>query len=212
VSVTGDERPGGAADWHAGAIPANVVLADTAFVETTHCLSLYRSIAPVGLRIGRGTCVYAGTMFDVGQQGRIAIGDCGLLNDVRFICESAITIGHYAFIAWNVVLMDCYRSPHDPRTRCRQLQALPFGNPRRLNVDAPARPIRIEDNVWIGFNSCILPGVTIGEGSVVGARSVVVDDVPPYTLVGGNPARPVRGLERPEEEVLAAAAALLQDR
>ncbi|HAJ60189.1 MAG TPA: hypothetical protein DCP31_13785, partial [Cyanobacteria bacterium UBA8543] len=58
-----------------------------------------------------------------------------------------------------------------------------------------ARPIRIERNVWIGFDACVLPGVTIGEGAIVGARSVVTQDVPPYSVVAGNPARLIKKLD-----------------
>ena len=54
-------------------------------------------------------------------------------------------------------------------------------------------PIKIEDNTWIGYGSIILGGVTIGEGSVVGAGSVVTKDVPPWTVVGGNPAKVIKG-------------------
>ena len=53
-------------------------------------------------------------------------------------------------------------------------------------------PIRVERNVWLGFDVCVLPGVTIGEGSVIGARSVVTSDIPPFTLAAGNPAQPIR--------------------
>jgi acetyltransferase-like isoleucine patch superfamily enzyme len=60
------------------------------------------------------------------------------------------------------------------------------------------RPIRIGRNVWIGFDCCVLPGVTIGDGSIVGARSVVCEDVPPYTVVAGNPARVIRKIENDE--------------
>lgn len=49
----------------------------------------------------------------------------------------------------------------------------------------------IEQDVWIGFGSIILSGVTIGRGSIIAAGSVVVKDVPPYTIVGGNPARKI---------------------
>jgi len=51
--------------------------------------------------------------------------------------------------------------------------------------------IRIEDGVWIGAGAIILPGVTLGRKSVVGAGSVVTKDVPPFTVVAGNPARPI---------------------
>jgi maltose O-acetyltransferase len=54
------------------------------------------------------------------------------------------------------------------------------------------RPIVIEDDVWVGAGAIILPGVRIGTGSVVGAGSVVTKDVPPWTVVAGNPARAVR--------------------
>jgi len=75
--------------------------------------------------------------------------------------------------------------------------------PRGIQVDAPARPIRIGNNVWIGFDSCVLPGLSIGDGSIVGARSVVVEDVPPLTVVAGNPARVIRQLEAGERQAAA---------
>ena len=49
-------------------------------------------------------------------------------------------------------------------------------------------PVVIEENVWIASHAIILPGVTIGEGAVVGAGAVVAHDVPPWTIVAGNPA------------------------
>ncbi len=61
-----------------------------------------------------------------------------------------------------------------------------------------ARPIAIERNVWIAAGATVIGGVTVGENSVVAAGSVVTRDVPPNTLVAGNPARVVRPLEEPE--------------
>ena len=63
----------------------------------------------------------------------------------------------------------------------------------RQQVPAP-KPVVIGDNVWIGNRAIILPGVTIGDGAVVGAGSVVTRDVPDRTGVAGNPARVVREL------------------
>ena len=53
----------------------------------------------------------------------------------------------------------------------------------------------IGDNVWIGDKASILPGVIIGKGSIVGANSVVTKDVPPFTVVGGNPAKIIKKLD-----------------
>ena len=60
--------------------------------------------------------------------------------------------------------------------------------------------ITIGHDVWIGWGAVILPGVTIGHGAIVAARAIVTGDVAPYTIVGGNPARPIRA-RLPEEDV-----------
>ena len=52
--------------------------------------------------------------------------------------------------------------------------------------------IVVGSDVWIGYEAVILAGVTIGDGAIIGARAVVAGDVPPYTIVGGVPARPIR--------------------
>lgn len=62
------------------------------------------------------------------------------------------------------------------------------------------KPITIEDNVWIGGSSVINPGVTIGKNSIVASGSVVVKDVPPNTIVGGNPAKIIREITDEESE------------
>lgn len=56
----------------------------------------------------------------------------------------------------------------------------------------------IGHNVWIGYDALIMPGVQIGNGAIVSSRSVVVSDVPPYMVVGGNPARPIKQRFPPE--------------
>lgn len=60
-------------------------------------------------------------------------------------------------------------------------------------TDFPSRGDTVIGNdVWIGYGATFLPGITVGDGAIVAARSVVSADVPPYTVVAGNPARPVR--------------------
>jgi acetyltransferase-like isoleucine patch superfamily enzyme len=183
-------------DWYGGTLPANVLLDETAYLDTTFSFRLYRSEAPVGVSIGRGASVYVGTMFDVGPEGRVRVGDYALVHGAWIICDSEVEIGDYSLVSWNVVLLDSYRVPLDPSNRRRELEQATRRVPRRLGAKVPARPVRIGRNVWVGFDVCVLPGVAIGEGSVVGARSVVIEDVPPYTVVAGNPARVLRRLER----------------
>ncbi len=182
-------------DWYSGTIPDNAVIDETAYVETTYSFNLYRSLAPIGLQIGKGASTYLGTMFDIGTQGRVSLGNYALVHGARIVCDDEIKIGDYALISWNVVLMDTYRAPLNPVERRRELERLPKRELRRIDSNEPARPIHIGANVWIGFDACVLPGVTIGEGSIVGARSVVTTDVDPYTIVAGNPARVIRRLE-----------------
>jgi acetyltransferase-like isoleucine patch superfamily enzyme len=157
-------------DWFDGGIPDNVMLEPGAFVETSQSFELFRSRREQAVLIGKFASIYPPTMFDVGLQGRVSIGEYTMLNGPRIMCDSEVEIGDYCLIAWNVVLMDSYRAPKDSQ----------------------ARPIRIGKNVWIGFDSIVLPGVTIGEGAIVGARSVVREDVPAYSIVAGNPARIIR--------------------
>lgn len=182
-------------DWFNGRVPENVDLDETAYLETTYSFELFRSREPDALRIGRGASIYLGVMFDMGPGARVSVGDFTLMNGSRIICDAAIEIGDYCLISWNTVFMDTYRVPTQPGSRRACLERAAHSSPRRVETNVPARPIRIGNNVWIGFDSCVLPGLSIGDGSIVGARSVVVEDVPPLTVVAGNPARVIRQLE-----------------
>ena len=181
-------------DWYPGSIPPNVIIDNTAYCETTFSFYLFRSRLPEGVIYGRGASTYLGTMFDVGPQGRVSLGNYALVHGARIICDCEISIGDYALISWNVVLMDTYRLPMDPSERRRELKLVPTRTPRVTDAGVSAKRIRIERNVWLGFETCVLPGVTIGEGAIVGAKSVVSDDVPPFVVVAGNPARMIRRL------------------
>jgi acetyltransferase-like isoleucine patch superfamily enzyme len=93
---------------------------------------------------------------------------------VTFGLDADITIGRNVSIGPYATL---YTATH----------AIGYGS-RRMQFGVVARPIRIEDGVWVGMGSLILPGVTLGRGSVVSAGSVVTENVPPNCLVAGNPA------------------------
>ena len=65
-------------DWYPATIPENVVMDETAYIETSFSFYFFRSQLPGGLEVGRGASTYLGTMFDVGPQGRIKIGKYSL--------------------------------------------------------------------------------------------------------------------------------------
>lgn len=88
-----------------------------------------------------------------------------------------VTIGDNVFLAPNVSI---YTAGH-PLDATQRNEGLEY-----------AYPVTIGDNVWIGGNSCIMPGVTIGSGSVIGAGSVVTKDIPAGVLAVGNPCRVLR--------------------
>ena len=187
-------------DWFPGTVPDNARIDGAAYLETSYSLSLCRSQIQPAVTMGEGASAYLGTMFDVGLRGRVQVGRCALLLGARIICDSEVEIGEYALISWNVVIMDTYRVPVDPVLRRRQLRLGHLPPSGDCANEVPSLPVTLEPNVWVGFDSCILPGVTIGEGSIVGARSVVVADVPPFWIAAGNPARlirPVRDVDRP---------------
>lgn len=187
-------------DWFPGTIPENVFIDETAYIETTFSFQFFRSRQERAIEYGRGASTYLGTMFDLGPHARVKLGAFALVHGARIICDSEISIGDYALISWNVVLMDTYRVPMTARERRKEMELVPTREKRLVCAAVEAKPIRIERNVWIGFDSCVLPGVTIGEGSIVGARSVVTQSVPPFTIVGGNPARVIREISAAERE------------
>ena len=109
----------------------------------------------------------------------ITIGKRVFINsDCKFQDQGGIYIGDDVFIGHAVVLATLN---HDI-------------NPEKRPSLHPA-PIHIENKVWIGSNATILPGVTIGEGSIVAAGAVVTKDVPPMTIVGGVPAKIIKKIE-----------------
>lgn len=110
----------------------------------------------------------------------ITIGKDVFINSgCHFQDQGGIAIGDGTLIGHNVVLATINHDL-DPKNNRKNHYA----------------PIIIENHVWIGSNATILPGVTIGEWAVVAAGAVVTKDVPPYTVVGGLPARVLKTVEK----------------
>jgi acetyltransferase-like isoleucine patch superfamily enzyme len=115
----------------------------------------------------------------------LTIGDHSSIgHNVSFIVARSIEIGRYCHIAAGTRIFDSAGHPLDPAKRLANLPPDP----------TDVKPVRIDDNVWIGANATIFPGVHIGSGAVVATASVVTADVPPNTLVAGYPARRIAAL------------------
>jgi len=101
--------------------------------------------------------------------------DCGFTG-TTLVAADRITIGDRVLVGGNASIVDCDFHPLTPEGRAETINA------------GAAAPIVIEDDVFVGMEALILKGVTIGQGAVVGAGAVVTQDVPPRTVVAGNPA------------------------
>ncbi len=111
---------------------------------------------------------------------KLTIGEGSIISAVQFNLEGSITIG------------ECVTVNHFVRIYTAKHQ---IGEPwRRFSPAFEVLPVRIGDGCWIAAGVMILPGVTIGDGSVVSAGSVVSRDIPPNSLVSGNPAKVIKTL------------------
>lgn len=115
----------------------------------------------------------------VGTGKNIYIGShCQINENVRMI---DVQIGNYVMIAPNVNLIG---------GKTHNYHRLDI--PMVMQGEKYIGPIIIEDDVWIGINVVVLPGIKIGKGSVIGANSVVTKNIPPYSIVGGVPAKIIK--------------------
>ena len=193
TNITDERRVEG--DWLKDPIPPNVCWKDGFYLETAQIFRSLHSRRDPALEFGEHCSCYAGCSFSLGEAGYCSVGDYTLLNGALVMAEERIEIGSHCLVSWNVGIADSDFHPIDPARRLVDAKALaPFyeGRPERPKLDT--RPVRIADNVWIGMNSVILKGVTVGENSVVAAGSVVTKSVPANVIVGGNPAVLVKEL------------------
>ncbi len=135
-----------------------------------------------------------GELFVFAHGGQIRIGDwCFIGPSSRLWSACDLFIGNRVLISHNCNIMDSLTHPLDSKARHEQFRKiLTSGHPREIDLGEQA--VKINDDVWIGASATILRGVQIGHGAIVGAGSVVTRDVPPFTVVAGNPARVVRQL------------------
>jgi len=138
-----------------------------------------------GMRIGSNSMIYPRNRFVIGDMNAnsradIKIGNFVLINSGGYFSgEGGLIIKDYVLIGANTCILSAGHKYHDRLTPIQQ-QELTYGT------------ITIERDVWIGASSVILEGITIGEGAVIGAGTIVTKDVEPYAVVVGNPGRTIK--------------------
>jgi len=140
-------------------------------------------------------------------QGNVKIGNNVHIGGATFICRTSINIEDDVTMAWGITLYDhnshsiYWEERKNDNHQCYE-DYLNYNGNNIVNKDwsnVVSKPIHICSKAWIGFGVTILKGVTIGEGAVVGAKSIVTKDVPAWTIVAGNPARVIRTLVKSKE-------------
>jgi len=143
------------------------------------------------LRIGKGSIIEARIVYN--RPGAVVIvGENTYIGESLLTSAEHIEFGNDILMAWGGAIVD--HNSHSVRWSERRDDVRMWYRGDKDWTHVARAPVRILDKAWIGFNAVILKGVTIGEGAVVAAGSVVTKDVPPFTIVAGNPAQVVRQL------------------
>ena len=139
-----------------------------------------RLLNGIGFRLGEGTRV-VGPVFCTGTL--ITGNDCWIGRNLTIHGDGAVQLGNGCDLGPDVTVLTGGHA---------------IGGPERRAGEGKTSPVKIGDGCWIGARSTLLSGVTLGDGCVVGACACVTKPVPPNTLVGGVPARPIRMLYETE--------------
>jgi len=149
-------------------------------------------------------CIVGSTFVFESNDGYVKVGNHCYLGGSTFISHCGIEVGNNVTIAWGCTIYDHNSHSINYLDRRKdiddQLDDMRNGRNFIKNKDwqtVKTAPIKICDDAWIGLNCIILKGVTIGEGAIVSAGSVVTKDVPSWSVVGGNPAMVLKKYDRP---------------
>ncbi|BCS95198.1 hypothetical protein DSLASN_08300 [Desulfoluna limicola] len=149
---------------------------------STQCDGPVRIIGTGRITLGKQCRFGRECEFTTEEKGKIMLGDNIRLNrGVTLTSYAQVRIGSFTIVGEFSSIRDANHG-------------MEMGTPMRLQPHTSA-PITIGRDVWIGRGSCILPGVTIGDGTIIGANSVVTQDIPSHTIAAGAPARILRARE-----------------
>jgi acetyltransferase-like isoleucine patch superfamily enzyme len=143
------------------------------------------------LSVGEDSIIHADISFEE-TGGEIQIGSRTFVGRSDLVCYRRLVIGDDVIMSWGITVVD--HDSHSIEWAKRRNDVRDWGKGKKNWEHIPHAPVIIGNKVWVGFNVSILKGVTIGEGAVIGACSVVTRDIPPYSVAVGNPAKVARSL------------------
>jgi acetyltransferase-like isoleucine patch superfamily enzyme len=150
-----------------------------------------KNISGNQLSVGEDSIIHADISFEQ-SGGKVQIGSRTFVGRSDLVCYRSLTIGDDVIMSWGITVVD--HDSHSIEWDKRQSDVRDWGKGNKDWQHIAHAPVVIGNKAWIGFNVSILKGVTIGEGAVIGACSVVTRDIPPFSMAVGNPARVVRSL------------------
>jgi len=163
------------------------------------------SIAGKGkkVRVGQRSLLGVNIVLE-NDKAEVVIGDDVYIGNSKIICKEKVILGDNILVAWGVTIYDHDSHSVDIVERRNDIHQayhdyVEQGGNYLANKNwsvVNSKPIIIENDVWLGMDSLILKGVTVGEGAIVAARSVVTKDVAAHTVVAGNPAKEVKKLKQ----------------
>lgn len=166
--------------------PDNFSIAPTAKINPSQVSNPERGRLSIGAySIVKGRIVFEG-------KASVQIGERTFIGYSVIDAYTSVSIGNDVLISWGCDILD--HDSHALEFALRKNDVLDWYHGRKDWSHVKSKPVIIQDKVWIGLRCIILKGVTIGEGSVIAAGSLVIRDVPSWTLVGGSPARIIRQL------------------
>lgn len=138
---------------------------------------------PNNIRIGSNCLILDHVYIRTGLKGSVELGDyCAINSFAKIFAHGGVHVGDHAQIGPDCLITT---TSHD------------YNKSLHTNF----LPVHIDEWAWVGGKAILLPGITVGAHSVIGAGSVVTKNVPPYTLVAGNPARFIRRINQDKENV-----------
>ena len=187
--ISADEFKAITGGWEHATLPKNIRVGAECFLERRESFKRFRSTREPGLVIGDRVKVYTWTEFNIEPAGIIEVGDDSILVGAVFMCAEKVSIGKRVVVSYNVTIADSDFHPREPEQRKLDAMANAPAGDKSLRPPVIARPVVIEDDVWIGIGAIILKGVRLGRGAQIRAGAVVTRDVPAGATMAGNPAQ-----------------------